>query len=834
MLYKENQEVFGNILTNYERSNETEATDKIVQLIPSRLTIKTTDKSEKSKKNILKKGDTTRKSLSATKIRKDNLLSKQDKAFINIAGLAVKKFDTLKNSSDRLQLAANKGGVGIWEFDPTTGDFVWDDTMYKLYGFTTQFTNAYFKMWINAIHPEDRERMKMEGERAFSGEQEFDSQYRVVWPDQSIHYIRAIGFVQRDAYGKALRMVGTNWDTTEIALTAQKLEKANNDLNTFFNAIDDVFFSVDMENNKVLQISNACEKLFGYKAADFLNDYFLYPNLIHPEDGNIPDDELSLLKKGKIVSNQYRIIRKDKTACWVENKMIPTLNDTGKLIRVDGIIRDITLKKNNETKLKLSEERFRRIVETAQEGIWTIDENNCTDFVNNKITDILEYASEEIIGKDFFRFINKKDRQSAVDCIKRIRNGSMENLEIRHQTKSGKSVWLSISANPILDENGGYKGALAMVTDVTHRKMNEEALKKSEASLRTIVNKTDVAYILIDDSLKTISFNKIAEELSISLDNQLLEIGKSIKKYFKTERWPFILDVIEKVKGGETVKYEEYYKCFDGSVKWHEKRWDGVTNNDNQNCGLVFSIRDITSVKLASLEREKMLSDIITRNKDLEQFTYIVSHNLRAPVANILGLTNVLTDHELEPDEITEVIKKVSASASSIDTVISDLNQIIQARRFVNERKEIIFFNGLVDSIKHSISDIIALEDVQIKCLFDAADSIFSIRNYMHSIFYNLLSNSIKYRKKGIAPVINIESHKHDDKLELRFKDNGKGMDLDNTKQIFGLYKRFDTTVEGKGMGLFMVKTQVEALGGTIEIISKAGEGAEFIIQLPY
>ena len=138
------------------------------------------------------------------------------------------------------------------------------------------------------------------------------------------------------------------------------------------------------------------------------------------------------------------------------------------------------------------------------------------------------------------------------------------------------------------------------------------------------------------------------------------------------------------------------------------------------------------------------------------------------------------------------------------------------------------------EAIKTSIQNIRANEQVQFNCSFDDADSIYAIRSYLYSIFYNLISNSIKYRQTGVSPIISIQSRHLEDKIELHFKDNGKGIDLEkNSGQLFGLYKRFDTTMEGKGMGLFMVKTQVEALGGAIKIKSTLGEGTEFVIQLP-
>jgi len=477
----------------------------------------------------------------------------------------------------------------------------------------------------------------------------------------------------------------------------------------FFNAMDEVFFSVDMINSRVIQVSGGCEKLYGYKQEDFLNDYMFWFDLIHPDDRHIVDDEDKILQLGEQVNNEYRIIRKDKAIRWVENKIIPSLDKTGKLARVDGITRDIT-----------------------------------------------------------------------------------------------------------------------------QRKLNEEAVKKSEANLRTIFENTDTAYILFNSELKIASFNAIAQKYSEEQNGVSLEIDKPIRGYFSDARWPFIKDTLDKVANGESVNYELSFTKPDGTLHWNDVRWLNVKNNDNLNWGFILANKDITEAKTAALEREKITADLIQHNNDLDQFTYIISHNLRAPVANIIGLADMLKDHDLDSNMMQEVLDRVTLSVKNIDTVIQDLNHILQARELVSEKKELVYFNELLDAFKMSVHNIVIAEKVQFKPTFEEVDSMFTIRSYLYSIFYNLLSNSIKYCRVGVPPEIIITSFKLKNKIELRFKDNGKGIDLKkNADHIFGLYKRFDTTVEGKGMGLFMVKTQVEALGGTIKIKSKLGEGSEFIIQLP-
>jgi len=376
--------------------------------------------------------------------------------------------------------------------------------------------------------------------------------------------------------------------------------------------------------------------------------------------------------------------------------------------------------------------------------------------------------------------------------------------------------------------------SLAAVNNVKSYSSKDEALKKSEANLRTLIDTASTSYILFDDNLCILSFNLLAQKYSEEINNISLVTGTHISSYFSTERWQEVLAMLDKADAGESVRYELNFINPAGVEKWHEIKWVKVTNNDNKSYGYFLSNKDITDVKVIALEREKITRDLMQHNNDLEQFTYIVSHNLRAPVANILGLADILKEHDedLDKDSKKEVVDRVYTSIKNIDTIIKDLNQILQARKPIDGKKEKIDFESLVIAVKTSLRNSIASENVKIICDFAAIDSMFTTRSYLYSIFYNLASNSIKYRKTDIAPIIAITSRIIDDKIELRFKDNGKGIDLDkNAEKLFGLYKRFDTSVEGKGMGLFMVKTQVAALGGTIQIESKLGEGTEFILQ---
>ena len=237
---------------------------------------------------------------------------------------------------------------------------------------------------------------------------------------------------------------------------------------------------------------------------------------------------------------------------------------------------------------------------------------------------------------------------------------------------------------------------------------------------------------------------------------------------------------------------------------------------------------DITEIRQAEKERLKMISDLVQRNNDLEQFSYIVSHNLRAPVANILGLVSLIKTIGIDKGEEQKVTDYLLTAAQNLDHVIMDINHILELKNNQGGKRECILLDQLLNEVKANFNN----NSVQANITGNfMAEEITTVKSYLYSIFFNLISNSIRYARPGVWPEINISSVKRNNKMKLVFKDNGMGIDLEkNGKEVFGLYKRFHYHLEGKGMGLFMVKTQVELLGGKITVASKANEGATFSI----
>jgi signal transduction histidine kinase len=176
----------------------------------------------------------------------------------------------------------------------------------------------------------------------------------------------------------------------------------------------------------------------------------------------------------------------------------------------------------------------------------------------------------------------------------------------------------------------------------------------------------------------------------------------------------------------------------------------------------------------------------------------------------------------------------LKTSAGRLNSVITDLNDVLQLKVGGVEKKEVVLLSKVTEAILNTIQKQIDDQQAVVEIDFSAINELVTVRSYLHSIIYNLIINAIKYRQATVAPKIIIRSRKLTDGLELVIADNGIGIDLKRRKnEVFGLYKRFHSHVEGKGIGLFMVKTQVEILGGNVSVESTVGQGTQFILFFP-
>jgi PAS domain S-box-containing protein len=585
----------------------------------------------------------------------------------------------------------------------------------------------------------------------------------------------------------------------------------------------------DVVNNN-LNWDKTMYSIFGVAEDEFGGAYETWAATVHPDDilkGN--EAVQSALRGDAKFDAEFRIIWPDKSIRHIKGDAIVVRDDAGKPLRMIGTNLDITERKKAEKKItdyKYALNESSIVAITDQSGI--------IKYANDNFCSISKYSAQELIGQDH-RLLNSgyHPKWYIKNLWTTIAHGKIWQGEMKNRAKDGTTYWVDTNIVPFLDEKGIPYQYMAIRTDITERKNAEQSLQYSQSNLTALIENTDAIIYSIDTNFQYTAFNKkLGDILNLNF-NLDIKIGDHVDKFL--EKIPpkearHLRNRLLKAMKGERIKFEQestlrgVYNCSSVSINpiWKNKTVIGLS------CLLY----DITQQKLEQIQKEKMSADLIQRNLNLEQFTFIVSHNLRGPTANIIGFNEFLQDENISLKEQKELQQGLSKSVKALDAVIKDLNNILQIKSEVNEKKEIIAFSKIVDDTIASIADIIDKHDARVTADFSEVDEIYSLKIYLASIFYNLISNSIKYCKPNEKPLIEIKSRKENDKIILTFKDNGLGIDLKKQgAKIFGLYNRFHSHVEGKGMGLYMVKTQVESLGGKISITSQVNTGTEFTIE---
>ncbi len=236
-----------------------------------------------------------------------------------------------------------------------------------------------------------------------------------------------------------------------------------------------------------------------------------------------------------------------------------------------------------------------------------------------------------------------------------------------------------------------------------------------------------------------------------------------------------------------------------------------------------------------TIELEKHAEELVMHNNELEQFSFNVSHNLRAPVARLLGLTTLFKTPTNDNTEESTIISHIQTETKLLDTVIKDLNNILQIRKNLYKIKEYTNISEEIETaqklLSHGGQEMCCLKNMELNI---EESNVFGVREYIQSITYNIMGNAFKYKREGVDLKLKISTELKDQNVILKFADNGRGIDLDKFgDKIFKMYSRFDLETQGKGIGLYLVKQQVESMNGTISIESKLGKGTAFSIALP-
>jgi PAS domain S-box-containing protein len=580
------------------------------------------------------------------------------------------------------------------------------------------------------------------------------------------------------------------------------------------------------KNRSVFYRSRSAQRINGWTDVEISGKKMT--SLIHPDDVAGVEklfDTIHAKPDSPIVAT-YRTLHKQGHYIWIESLLTNRLNDPD----INAIVcnfRDVSERIMAEEQVKDKNKQIENIFDSITDGFIALDYNFRYTYANRQIGEMLGCDPASLIGAYIW--------DKYPDAVGSVTYNAFQKAMHTQQYICNEDYYAPLS---LWQENHIYPsadGLSVFIRDITERKLAEGSLVQSESNLRSIFENTDLAIVLFDMQANILSFNNNASILADQHFHKQLKTGLSAFHYCSINRRPYVRQVLQHVQHASPIVYEVSYPLTDNQVVWYEVRWVNVMDQEKKPIGIILTLKDITGKKQADIERDRITADLIQRNKDLEQFTYIISHNLRAPVANIKGLSGILLDNDHKADVETSIaLQALSTSVHGLDQVILDLNHILQVNSAVNDTLETISLSQIMNEICTVSNRLIKKNNAVINFTFNEVAELRTLKSYLYSIFQNLLVNSIKYRKVDVAPVISVSSQLDDNKVCIRFADNGKGIDLERYgNQLFGLYKRFDLSVEGKGMGLFMVKTQVERLGGKISVQSRLSEGTIFKLEFP-
>ena len=398
--------------------------------------------------------------------------------------------EALRQVSARLSLATKAGGVGVWDWDCVTNTLIWDDQMYALYGISRNVFSGALDAWKSALHPEDSERTNLEISQALSGGCDFNTEFRIVWPDGSVHYIRALAMVARNSHGSPLRMIGTNWDITERKQAEEALQTSDDIVRTIPSGL--FIYQFESPDKLILLNGNpAAKQLTGLIVSDWIGREFneLWPQA--RQEGHTRE-YLKVIETGKTYETEDLYYQDNRLSGAFRVRAFKLAGE-----RLAVAFENITERKQAEAELKASEKKFRELstlmrlmTDNMPDMLWAKNLNKEYIFANKAICNNLLNAldTEEPLGKtDMYFALRERNAQPGnpqwhtfgeicrdSDSITLEEMKTMQFDEFGNV--KGNFLFLDVHKAPLFDEQEQLIGIVGSARDITERKALEKNL----------------------------------------------------------------------------------------------------------------------------------------------------------------------------------------------------------------------------------------------------------------------------------------------------------------------------------------------------------------------
>lgn len=488
-----------------------------------------------------------------------------------------------------------------------------------------------------------------------------------------------------------------------------------------------------------------------------------------------------------------------------------------------------------------SEEKFKLISKVSSDYTFesSVDENGKVGLVwlGGAFQKMTGYTPEEYIAKGgWYAHIHPDDlEKDAQDMDNLLNNREVVNSEIRTFAKDGSVRWERVFAHPVWSEKENrLVGIVGAVQDITAQKEAETLLNETLLQQSAILNNIpdmawlkdlDSRYIAVNEQYLKISGATI-EEVIGRTDYDIWE-----RKFAENYR----RDDLEVIKSKQRRQVEEFQRDRTGREYWVETIKTPLYNSQNQVIGTIGIAREITERKLAELERERLISELETKNAELERFTYTVSHDLKSPLVTITGFLGYLEKDARAGnfEKFKTDIERIQQAVEKMQLLLKDLLELSRIGRLMNEPVE-IQFGEIVREALAMVNGQIKARGVKIE-FTDEGIRVRGDATRLIEVVQNLLDNAVKFMGDQPLPIIHIGTIRDEKNTPIFFvQDNGIGIDPQFNERIFGLFNKLSANSIGSGVGLTIVKRIIEVHGGKIWVESQPGQGSTFYFTLEH
>jgi PAS domain S-box-containing protein len=626
------------------------------------------------------------------------------------------------------------------------------------------------------------------------------------------------------AKAKVSALLQIHMQKKELAEKNASLEKSE----LLINNSADIIGIIDVETLKIEEINKAFTHILGYSNSEARGASLA---LFLSNEDRTKVQGISKQQKDQLAF-ETKVYCKDRSIKWLQWNVAVK---NGKWF-INA--RDITEIKEVE-KIRNYLATF---VKQTIDAIYICDTDGKIISWNSGAEAIYGYAEKEALNMKIWNIIPATAQKDGEDTIQKILQGKkVELLETHRITKHGKLIDAMFSASLIVDEATGIRSVAITERDITHQKKADEELRSSYQFITSVLeNLPNMIFVKDAKELRFVRLNKAGEKLLGFSANDLM--GKNDYNFFPKEQADFFTAKDRAVlEGEEVIDIPEEQIDTKNGKRWLHTRKIAIKDDDKRPVFLVGISEDITEkrvqeekIKNLNIELSQKVRQLEAVNKELDAFSYSVSHDLRAPLRAINGYVKILVNEfkdKFEEDEM-EMMEAVMNNTIKMGQLIDDLLAFSR----IGKRELNLSMVDMTRIATTSLKNIKSTYNAPIKANISISPLLPCVadNNLMEIVFTNLISNAIKYSGKAERPVIEVTSFKENDENIYCVKDNGVGFDMKYYDKLFGVFQRLHSASEfdGTGVGLALVKRIVTRHGGRVWAEGEHGKGATFYVAL--